>query len=168
MSAWKQEEGEWTEYRRLPLCVEVDFHRAWREDRTTYRDGMVEVGNDAFAAIETAHRFGLKYVIFTHGRSTSGPGKTTARSMVRELMRSPASTPFIQRRDCIQHPSCFVAAIRDNPEAEPRPERPPCPKCGSMHVEPMTRGGEFRCQSCRWRFTWLSLSGEDPMGYQDR
>jgi hypothetical protein len=34
------------------------------------------------------------------------------------LMRSKDATPFIIRRDCIEHPSRFVDAIRPNPNAK--------------------------------------------------
>src|ERR1035437_9916430 len=50
--------------------------------------------------------------MFLHGWSTSRPGNTTSRSQVRKLMQSKESTPYIVRRDCIQHDTVFVAAIR--------------------------------------------------------
>ncbi len=49
---------------------------------------------------------------FTAVRWTDGETQTTARSVIRGLMRSKAATPYIVRNQCIQHHSCFVAAIR--------------------------------------------------------
>jgi len=67
----------------------------------------------ALAALKEAYEHGVRYVLFTHGWSTSeGWRQTTARSVVRTLMRSRAATPYIVRRECIQHNSAFVAAIR--------------------------------------------------------
>ena len=51
-------------------------------------------------------------MIFRHGHSTSGPFKTTARSIVRSIMRDKESTPFIIKSRSIQHYSVFVAAVR--------------------------------------------------------
>jgi hypothetical protein len=73
---------------------------------------MDEVHSEALNALKLAQENGAKYIIFTHAWSTSRLGKTTARSVVRSLMRSPEATPYIVRRDCVQHDTVFVAAIR--------------------------------------------------------
>jgi hypothetical protein len=109
----------------------VAFHRWWRWIATTPRAGrggaanggrpywerMDSVWDRALEALEKAQEQGVSYVLFTHGWSTSSPGKTTARSQVRKLMRSPTATPYILRSECIQHESVFVAAIRPKPAA---------------------------------------------------
>jgi hypothetical protein len=78
---------------------------------------MGNVWERAFEALRGAHEQGAKYVLFTHGSSTSRLGKTTARSQVRGLMRSKEATPYILRSKCIQHDTVFVAAIRPKPKA---------------------------------------------------
>jgi len=113
--AFKQESGAWTRYRKLPSVVEVDFH--WSgEGREPgmfgYWDAMGRVHQTALESLEAAQEVGDRYVLFTHGWSTSRQGKTTARSIVRSLMRSPEATPYIIRKECIQHDSVFVAAVR--------------------------------------------------------
>jgi hypothetical protein len=42
--------------------------------------------------LTTAQNNGRPYLMFVHGWSTSRPGKTTARSVVRNFMRSKAAT----------------------------------------------------------------------------
>ncbi|PUA19500.1 hypothetical protein [Glaciimonas sp. PCH181] len=103
----------WVEYRELlPDLVEVDFH--WSEEKITrlYHENMQEVWDVALDSLITAQAAGKKYIMFTHGGSTSGLGKTTSRSQVRKLMRSKEATPYIIRRECIEQSTVFVAAIR--------------------------------------------------------
>jgi len=73
---------------------------------------MEKVYQDSLRALQRAQDEGYDYVLFTHGRSTSRRGKTTSRSQVRKLMRSPDATPYVLRSESIQHPSVFVAAIK--------------------------------------------------------
>jgi hypothetical protein len=108
-----QKEGDWKRFRELPDLIEVDFHYANSGARHgSYQEAMSKVYNRAFKAMQGAQQSGVKYILFRHGFSTSRPGATTARSVVRGLMRSKEATPLIVRRDCIQHTSVFVAAIR--------------------------------------------------------
>ena len=117
--AFKREFGDWTQYRKLPSVVEVDFHQSEDAPRELpYWEAMGEIRGIAFEALKAAQKAGDRYVLFTHGWSTSRRGKTTARSEVRSLMRSPAATPYIVRRECIQHDSVFVAAVRLAEELE--------------------------------------------------
>ena len=103
--------GNWTEFRNLPDVHEVDFHWA-NECPHDYWDSMSKVKCVALESIRNAHEDGnVKYVLFTHGYSTSRRGKTTARSQVRGLMRSKGATPYIDRKRCIQHYSVFVAVL---------------------------------------------------------
>ncbi len=105
--------GDWTEYKKLPDSEEVDFH--WSEyghREKAYWEVMQDVQDKTFDALEDAQARKIQYVIFTHGYSTSGPFKTTARSVVRGIMRSKGATPYIIRKRCIQHHAVFVAAIR--------------------------------------------------------
>ena len=81
-------------------------------DGLAYHERMEQVTERVLHALETAQRNGNPYVIFTHGASTSRRGAKTSRSQVRRFMRGPAATPFIDRKNCIQHPAVFLAAIR--------------------------------------------------------
>lgn len=110
---FKIEKGDWTRFRALPDLDQVDFHLSERGPREIpYDEAMGEVHDAALRALRAAQARGRKYVLFTHGHSTSRPGTTTARSVVRGLMRSGEATPHIVRRECIQHEAVFVAAIR--------------------------------------------------------
>lgn len=103
--------GDWVQYRQLPDLIEVDFH--WvGENGGSYYENMDAVWERALSALAQAYTQDKKFVLFTHGWSTSGMGKTTARSQVRRLMRSKFATLYISRDTCIQHDSVFVAAIR--------------------------------------------------------
>jgi hypothetical protein len=116
----KKGTGNWTQFRNLPNVIEVDFHDAEYGRRTIpYESAMYNVWCRALTALKEAYQAGRNYVLFTHGSSTSRLGKTTARSQVRQLMRSPEATPYIRRSACIQHDTVFVAAIRPNPDAVP-------------------------------------------------
>lgn len=113
MSAKTHAGMNWTEFRKLPNLVEVDFHWSDRGRREVdYAEAMHEVYLVALESIQDAHAKGLSYVLMTHGSSTSRSGKETARSVIRGLMRSKEATPYIVRSRSIQHKSCFVAAIR--------------------------------------------------------
>jgi hypothetical protein len=114
--------GSWTQYRGLNI-PEVDFHRCDRNPAEgprpwePYDARMARVYHDTLAALKDAYERGVPWVLVTHGASTSRPGKMTSRSMVRSLMRSKAATPYIRRRECIQHDTVFVAAIKPKPKA---------------------------------------------------
>jgi hypothetical protein len=73
---------------------------------------MDEVRDDTLAELVAAQKCGAEWLLIRHGSSTSGPGKRTARSVVRGIMRSPAATPFIVRRDCVQHEQVFLARMQ--------------------------------------------------------
>lgn len=111
---FRKGQGDWTQYRNLPSVVEVDFHHDGRRDPRvmSYDEVMAGVRHQALEALKSAYEQGRCYVLLIHGWSTSRIGKTTARSTVRDLMRSKEATPYINRRECIQHESVFVAAIR--------------------------------------------------------
>jgi hypothetical protein len=105
--------GDWTQYRRRDGVTEVDFHRSEFGPRDIpYWEAMVAVRQETLTALKSAYERGDKWVLFRHGSSTSRLGKQTARSEVRGLMRSKEATPYICRRECIQHETVFVAAIR--------------------------------------------------------
>lgn len=115
--AFKKGTGDWTEYRKLDGVTEYDFHRAEEngfssEDWRSYSERMESVYSETLDKLRDAQQSGMKFVLFTHGWSTSRVGKTTSRSQVRAVMRSKYSTPYIIRKECIQHDSVFVAAIR--------------------------------------------------------
>ena len=114
MSSFKREGGDWTRYRGL-APHEVDFHYGRRDWDVPYWEAMDEVRRDVMEALKQAQLDGSRWVLFRHGASTSRMGATTARSVVRGVMRSSAATPYICRRDCIQHDSVFLASIRSTP-----------------------------------------------------
>lgn len=108
--------GPWVQYRALNP-VEIDFHYGSQRhlpyhEREAFETRMERVRGEALDALKGAQASGANWVLFTHGESTSGPGKQSARSVVRGLMRSPEATPYIARRECIQHETVFVAKIR--------------------------------------------------------
>jgi len=156
----KQGRGDWRQYRDSlegPV-IEVDFHRSDCGPREIpYEQAMSEVESDTLDALKRAFEMGLAHVIFSHGHSTSGPGRTTARSVVRGLMRGACATPYIVRRDCIQHYSVFVASIRPNPDAIA--PKLTCPHCGSADTKtrPGAFAGYFKCRGCDHRFNWFDL-----------
>ena len=113
--AFRQGWGDWQQY-RPPDCLEVDLHFGKRDPRAkSYQQAMDEVTALVERTLREAQREGRPYVMFIHGRSTSRRGKMTARSRVRGFMRSPKATPLIQRSECIQHPTIFVAKVRLSP-----------------------------------------------------
>jgi hypothetical protein len=124
MSKFKQGSGSWTQYRDLPgEMIEVDLHRS-PEDRhpddrdrewVPYSEKMAQVKRDVLGELKDAYEGGVEWLLVIHGRSTSGPFKMTSRSVVRQLMRSKETTPYIRRSACIQHETVFVAAIRPKP-----------------------------------------------------
>lgn len=100
---FKQGCGNWTQYRKLPGLVEVDFHYAeLGQPEVPYWETMGDIRVTALEALKRAFEEGTRFVLFRHGWSTSRPGNTTARSQVRGLMRSPDATPYIVRKQCIQ------------------------------------------------------------------
>jgi hypothetical protein len=107
--------GNWTDYRKrfglLPQD-EIDLHYGRRDPHVRYEDVMSGVEETVLNALRQASERGRAYIMFTHGWSTSRMGKTTARSVVRRIMRSKAATPYIVRAGCIQHDSVFVAKVR--------------------------------------------------------
>jgi hypothetical protein len=103
--------GDWVTLReRGPR--EVDLHFGRRAPETAYEDVMSHVRALVMSELKRAQHDGIPCVLFTHGCSTSGRGQRTARSVVRGLMRSAASTPYIIRGECIQHDTAFLARIR--------------------------------------------------------
>ena len=83
-----------------------------REDYESYWDLMAEAYQLALDGLKEAQKQEVDWLILKHGSSTSGPGKTTIRSMVRTLMRGKDSSPYIIKNRSIQHYSVFVACIR--------------------------------------------------------
>jgi hypothetical protein len=111
----QKQTGDWTRYREqfgLTSADEVDLHFDRRDPTRSYWDVIMDVEALVKKELQKAQKNGRRYVMFFHGSSTSRPGKTTARSVVRQFMRSTDATPLIERAGCIQHDSVFVARIR--------------------------------------------------------
>jgi hypothetical protein len=108
--------GPWERYRlqlNLSKSDEVNLHFGKRDPSLmTYAQAMAGVTALVAASLEEARRKGRPYVMFIHGSSTSRRGKTTARSQVRNFMRSKQATPLIDRKGCIQHVTVFVAKLK--------------------------------------------------------
>ncbi len=110
---FKKEYGNWIEYRKLAGLKEVDFHFSSDEAVGSFYENMERVREITLDALEKGYSDpGIQYVLFTHGRSTSRRGRTSARSVVRGVMRSSEATPYIDRRRSIQHDSVFVAVLK--------------------------------------------------------
>jgi hypothetical protein len=111
--------GHWERYRLqfgLSGSDEINLHFGKRDPSLmTYKQAMAGVTDLVMASLEEARRNGRSYVMFLHGSSTSRRGKTTARSQVRNFMRSKAATPLIDRSGCIQHVTVFVAKLKPAP-----------------------------------------------------
>jgi hypothetical protein len=114
---FKKYTGDWTDLRKLtPAPCEIDdYHVDPNEpDGLTYGEHMDKTFKEALETLKQKQEDGEIYVMFRHGSSTSRRGATTHRSQIRKLMRSKEATPFIIRKNCIQHAAVFVAAIRPN------------------------------------------------------
>jgi hypothetical protein len=112
---FKKYARDWTDFRKLltPAPIEVDYHADPNEpDGLAYHERMQNACKHTLETLKQAQEDGVVYVMFRHGWSTSRRGATTYRSQIRKLMRSREATPYIIRKNCIQHPSVFVAAIR--------------------------------------------------------
>jgi hypothetical protein len=113
--AFKRERGDWKELRtRFGLSPddEVDLHFGRRESGTFYGEQFDGLEQRIIESLKGAQARGRPYVLFRHGWSTSRPGRTTARSIVRSVMRSRAATPLIERPKCVQHESVFLAKVK--------------------------------------------------------
>jgi hypothetical protein len=108
--------GDWKQYRSkfdLSNCDEINLHFGER-DRSiiSFDEAMAQVTVIVEGALNEAQQSGRPYVMFIHGSSTSRRGKTTARSQVRNFMRSKAATLLVERKHCVQHETVFVAKVR--------------------------------------------------------
>lgn len=110
--AFKKDQRDWVEFRKFQDLIEFDMH--WTNEPCTgsYDENMASVLVFVHNQLKDAQQKGKKYVMFCHGHSTSRIGKTTTRSQVRKFMNSKEATPLIVRKECIQHYSVFVAAIK--------------------------------------------------------
>ena len=124
----KNQNCNWTDFRnRFALTPqdEIDLHFGRRDPHSPYENVMAELAELIENKLRQAQKNGRHYLMFVHGWSTSRPGKTTARSVVRMFMRSPAATPLIERNGCIQHDTVFVAKIRRPSTKQAAPEKGP-------------------------------------------
>ena len=107
--------GPWPKIAKGP---QYDFHRSGQNDGRSYDDHMHDVYEETLNTLKRACEHGLDFITFIHGNSTSGIGKRTSRSVIRELMRSKEATPYIVRKECIQHETIFVACLKPNKAAK--------------------------------------------------
>jgi hypothetical protein len=108
-------QGDWKAYRQslgLLPSDELDLHFGRRDRNAIYDNVMAEVECKVKNALVSAQQADRPYFMFIHGHSTSRPGRTTARSVVRRFMRSPEATPLILKSGCIQHHTVYIAKIR--------------------------------------------------------
>lgn len=113
MAGFKTACGDWKDFRNLPNHTEIDFHHTEGEcPEDVFHERMDKSYRQALSGLKIAYEEGKQYLILIHGWSTSRPGATTFRSQIRKLMRSKDAMPHIVRSRCIQHDTCFVAAIR--------------------------------------------------------
>jgi len=116
MATFKKEYCNWIKYREYPDLMERDYHLSGEEasgnSTGNYYENMNNVWNDTLRHLKMAQEEGKQYLLLTHGWSTSRLGQITSRSQIRKLMRSKEATPYIVRKNCIQHDSVFLAAIR--------------------------------------------------------
>ena len=113
----KKRDGQWsstalrTEF-GFTRDDELDLHFGRRDPWTAYDDVMADVKTLLQKTLIERQKRRRPYLLITHGWSTLRPGKTTARSVVRQFMRSKEATPLIERSGCVRHPSFFLAKIR--------------------------------------------------------
>jgi hypothetical protein len=117
---FKKIEGNWQDLRELPGLKEVDLHFE-RGRPGEFWENMAEVADIVEKALRDAQKEDFQYVMFFHGHSTSRPGRTTARSIVRAIMRSKEATPFIIKNQSMQHDTVFVAAVKPLTHHRARP-----------------------------------------------
>jgi len=106
------ETSNWQDLRK-PGMIEVDFHFGQGTPNMNYHDAMDEIYQKTEDALREAYEKGTAFVMFRHGSSTSGPGRTTARSQVRKACRDHRKD-FVEESKSIQHYSVFIAAIKTN------------------------------------------------------
>ncbi len=109
----KREQGIWVGYRErfgLSKADEIDLHFERRDrDVASYDEAMADVEQLISHSLRKAQENGRPYVMCIHGHSTSRPGQTTARSVVRGFMRSKEATAFVVKAHRIQHRTVFIA-----------------------------------------------------------
>ncbi|MDA3896772.1 MAG: hypothetical protein PF482_11580 [Desulfobacteraceae bacterium] len=103
--------GDWDRKYNSLSKLTVDLHDSGKPFKP-YHELMAEAHSMTMEALQKAQQEGFDYVLVLHGSSTSRPGKTTKRSIVRSLMRSKESTPYIIKSKSIQQETVFLAAIR--------------------------------------------------------
>ena len=66
-------------------------------------------------ALASAQDDGVSYLLLHHGCAQRRRGETTARALLRALMRGPITWPYLRHADCRQYADAFLAAIRPPP-----------------------------------------------------
>ena len=120
---FKKIKGDWKDLANT-ADIKVDLHFG-RGAPGQFWNNMAEVAGIVEKTLREAQANGNRYVIFMHGYSTSRPGQMSARSIVRGIMRSKESTPFIIKSQSMQHDSVFVAAIRPASDWRAKPASNP-------------------------------------------
>ena len=127
---FKKIKGDWKDLANT-ADIKVNLHFG-RGEPGQWSNNMAEVSGIVTKTLRDAQAEGCRHVIFMHGYSTSRPFQTTARSIVRAIMRSKESTPFIIKSQSMQHDSVFVAAIRPASDWRAKPASNPPPGKGTQ------------------------------------
>jgi hypothetical protein len=85
----------------LSKTDEINLHSGRRDRTVAYDEAMADVEQRIRHGLRKAQEHGRPYVMIIHGHSTSRPGQTTARSVVRGFMRSKEATPFVEKAHSI-------------------------------------------------------------------
>lgn len=116
MGKFKTAEGPWIALYK-PGAIRLDLHFGRGDGTTHYTDRMRDNYLLVLQTLKDAQVRNVLWVLITHGASTSGPGKLTARSVVRGIMRDPEATPYIVRKECVQHETAFLVRIKTSSKA---------------------------------------------------
>jgi hypothetical protein len=92
--------------------LHVDFHWAGSAPGVSHAKKVRDCYGESLSALQSAHERGLAWVVFMQGSSTSGRSKDSCRSVIRELLQSPAATPYVDRARCFSNSSITAVAIR--------------------------------------------------------
>lgn len=115
--------GAWVEL-RAPNQAELDLHLKPEVQgehgsrHQSFEQNMQDAYDLTLQALKDAVEESQDSLLVVHGKSTSGIGRRSSRSVVRALMRSKEATPYIVRTKSLEHETAFLACLR------PKSQRP--------------------------------------------